>query len=250
MREDMATVVTERPRAGLRFKAPKGLKKQYERELRDECESKREKIRQKWQVGYEGKQFTDVLGPIYGYILKQVGRRWDDVYSEICKNLPNNSLNTSHVRGHIEDFVEVKVILIDGVPYDTRGVSPISNYGRWPFAFYVHPVTNILCKLKQEKGRYRWKKKAKVGIDVPGEPLQQYHFIDDVWYILTLKPVKENPDDRYYYTRKVHDMGYKRSLDRHERSELFGGNYISVGKKQLNSKEVKKAGLNNKRKAA
>lgn len=247
MREDMATVVTERPRVGLRFKAPKGLKKTYSREMRDECESHREKIRQKWQTGYEGKQFTDVLGPLYGYIFKQVGRRWDDVYSEICKNLPNNSLNTSHVRGHIEDFVEVQVMLIDGVPYDTRGVSPISNYGRWPFAFYVHPITNILCKLAQKKSR--WNHRSKVGIDVPCEDLKQYHYIGDVWYVLTLKPWKEPTDDRYWRHREVYDVGYKRSLSYNERRDLFGGDFLSVEKKQLNSKEVKKAGLN-KRKAA
>jgi hypothetical protein len=248
MREDMEKVVTERPRAGMRYKAPKGLKKQYEKEIRNECESHREKIRQKWQSGYEGKQFTDVLGPIYGYILKQVGRRWDDVYSEICKNLPNNSLNTSHVRGHIKDFVEIQVMMIDGVPYDTKGVSRVSNYGRWPFAFYVHPETNILCKLKQEQSR-RWNRRRKVGIDVPGEPLQQYHCIDDVWYVLTLKPRKEPTDDRYWRYREVYDVGYKRSLSINECRDLFGGDFISVGKKQLNGKEVKKAGLN-KRKAA
>lgn len=241
----MAQVVTERPRVGMRIKTPKGMRREYQREVRDECESKWEKIRIKWQKSGSDKQFTDVLGPIYGYILKQVGRRWDDVYSEICKSLPNNSLNTSHVRGHVEDFVEVQVIMIDGVPYEPRGVSPVVNYSRRPFAFYVHPVTNILCKLEQNRPRYR--RKLKAGIDVPGESLKQYHYISDVWYILTLKPWKVSPDD--WRHRDVYDVGYKRSLGIYERRDLFGGDYLSVEKKQLNSKEVKKVGLN-KRKAA
>lgn len=105
-----------------------------------------------------------------------------------------------------------------------------------------------MAQVVTERPRGRWNRR-KVGINVPGEPLKQYHCIDDVWYILTLKPWKEPTDDRYWRYREVYDMGYKRSLGHNERRDLFGGDYLSVEKKQLNSKEVKKADLN-KRKAA
>jgi hypothetical protein len=243
MRSDMATVVTERPRSGGRLKTPKGSKREYQREVRNEAESHREKIRQKW--GWEHKQFTDVLGPIYGYLLSQVGRPWNDVFSEICQHLPANSLNTSHVRDHIKQFVEINVIMIDDYPHDTEGHS-ITNRGRYPFAYYVHPETGILCKLKQKQWITRkGYKKPKAGINVPGEPLKQYHCIDSIWYILTLKPAPKYSSHR----TQEYDIGYKCRLDYNERVKIYGGDLVSMDKRQLNGKEVKKAGLH-KRKAA
>lgn len=130
----MAKVVTERPRSGPRFKQPKGYKKSS---VIDENSPKTEKIRLKWKAHYSNtKCFTDVLGPIFGYLNSKVGQPWDEIYSEICKSMPNNSTNTSHVREHITSVVETNVQIINGFVYDSAGLGIFTG---WRSQYYVHP---------------------------------------------------------------------------------------------------------------
>lgn len=241
MRSDFSSVVTERPRAGGRIKTPKG----YNRDLQrwdEEDQPNREKIRQKWKHGWCEKRFTDVLGPIYRYLHSKVGQKWDDVFSEICQNLPKDSLNTSHVRDHITGMVEIHVMMIDGQPCQGSGGygygQPILGYRN---TFYVHPETGLLCRLKEQKS-YKHNQK-KIGIDVPGQTMQQYHCIEGVWYILTLTTFLEFNDIRNKWLLSASDIGYKKSLTYHDRVLLFGGEYRTESKRQLNSKEIRKAGL-------
>lgn len=53
----------------------------------------------------KGKQQSDRLSPLYRFIRKQVGRRWDDVYSELCSQADPRSVKGFHLRSHIEDIV-------------------------------------------------------------------------------------------------------------------------------------------------
>src|SRR5207248_1341270 len=133
MRSDMKKVVTERPRSGGGVKTPKGEKRAWQRHALDEL-PKREQIRAKWDRGPGGKVFTDVLGPLYRFLLKQVGRPWDAVYSEVAQHLPKTSLQNQHIYTHLWEFVEKNVILVDGVAcyHDGRdhGI-PIRSAGRY-----------------------------------------------------------------------------------------------------------------------
>ena len=260
MRPDMAKVVTERPRSGARLKAPKGEKRRRDWEAKHECESKGESIRGKWlRFGWDNKEFTDVLGPLYGYLLKQVGRPWSKVYSEICQHLPANSNQGSHIRGHIFDFVEVNVVMVDGEPWDSTLRYRVAAYGLPGSngSFFVNPDSGLLCRTKENKYP-RLPKRKPLGIPVPGTKNRQYHKIDGVWYELTLKSVAKPKVDSFvaysYWVqhKKPHpglrverhyDLAYKRELSPDERRSIYGSDSIAVGKKQLNSKEIKKAGL-------
>lgn len=53
------------------------------------------------------RDFADKLSPVYRWLCKQVGRPWDDVYSEICQRFENRSLAGRHIIGHIEAWVNV-----------------------------------------------------------------------------------------------------------------------------------------------
>lgn len=261
MREDMAKVTTERPRAGLRIQAPKGEKRRDQR-IPQEDLPKREKIRQKWESHYSdyAKAFTDVLGPMYRFLLSQVGQKWDNVWSEICQKLPNNSLNTSHVRGHILDFVETQTVLIDGkVCYGAGSIygMEISGYGRYEWQMYVHPVTGILCKIKNSP--HRQNKREKAGINVPDEPLKQYHNINGVWYMVTLvecpEIVRKRPKKTMYGTimafpaMEIYDHAYKTKFGRRDMETKYGMYAYAASKRQLNGKEIDRAGLRDKKAA-
>ena len=98
------------------------------------------------------KDFTDLLGPLRRYLLQSVGRRWDDVYSEISQNIPSDSMQGRHIRQHVEGYVEQEVILIDNKPYRMpkygTGPVPITRH------FYVNPVTGLLQKPVGGRGLY------------------------------------------------------------------------------------------------
>ena len=46
----------------------------------------------------ESKDFGDKLGALRGNIRANVGRPWDDVFSEFCQNLDRRSINGHHRR--------------------------------------------------------------------------------------------------------------------------------------------------------
>jgi len=252
MKSDFAKIVTERPRAGGGYKNPKGWNARSQHRTANQCEQenwpKREKIRQKWQSSFGEKQFTDVLGPLYGYLLKQVGRHWDDVFSEICENLPANNTNTSHVRDHVFDFVEVDVVMVDGVPCYRRSFgkytwlkkqewTPLSVYGSRQFQLYVNPENGLLCKLEKKK---EVKKDKKEGKGVIVDDTHQYHKIDGVWYLLALKIVNRHPE----YYELFYDVGYKKNFRDSEMFRHYGKRCYCIHKTQLNKRQIKKAKLN------
>jgi len=243
MRPDLKQVVTERPRSGGGFKTPKGSKREWQRhEIEDY--PKREKIRAKWH--YMGaKQFTDVLGPLYGYLLKQVGRPWDKVYSEITQNLPKGTTQNDHIYTHIWQFVERDVIIVDGEAcykgHRIHGV-PIRTSGRYT-QMYINPDTGLLCKAKKGKNAYIYFSPER-GTYLPGikaYPGVQYHKLNGVWYEVKVKEYKgaEYMGGGYFDSSikdEVLDRNYR---DIESLKKVYGGYYIAVSKRQLKKREIK-----------
>lgn len=133
-----------------------------------------------------GKHFTDVLGPLYRFLLKQVGRPWDAVYSEFARNLPKTSLQNRHIYTHLWQFVEKHVVIIDGVACYSAGRAhgvPIRSAGRYA-QLYVNPVTGLLCKAKKGRSRYgyRWPPPEPFQRGIKVYPGVQYHKVKGVWY--------------------------------------------------------------------
>lgn len=50
--------------------------------------------------------FADKLTPVYRWICKQTGRKWNDVYSEICEKFDKHSLAGRHILEHIDAWVD------------------------------------------------------------------------------------------------------------------------------------------------
>lgn len=240
MRPDMKKVVTERPRSGGRYKYPKGSKR-YDKI--DENSPKSEKIRQKWKAFGGQKEFTDVIGPLYHCLLKQVGRPWNKVYSEISELLPKGTVQNNHIHDHIWGFVERSVIMIDGIPCHGDGRfygMAINRYSSRFVQMYVHPQTGLLCKCKPVK------KKTPVSLEKyePGiklYPGYQLHKVNGIWCEVKVKdwyPPKN--DSMWSPLWGVNDE----VLGRHytnmaEMERVYGGMYIAVSKRQLTKKEIR-----------
>jgi hypothetical protein len=142
MRNDMAKVVTERPRRGHGNPSRKWGRRlgRHEYEAEDHGPT-RAPIARHHQYGWNAKEFSDLLGPLRRYLRKQVGRPWDKVWSEISRTLDTRSLSGRHILDHIGWEVEHHASLgADGRVYHNRwsGLAPVSG-------LYVHPRTRLLC---------------------------------------------------------------------------------------------------------
>jgi hypothetical protein len=86
------------------------------------------------------KSFSDLLGPLRRYLWSCLGQPWDEVWSTVCSQLSNNTVD-SHLKGHVRQEVATDTVLIDGVVYER------SDYGgqRKTRGLYVHPATGLLC---------------------------------------------------------------------------------------------------------
>ena len=123
MRRDMVKVLTERTRAGggdsgrLAFNRLNRTRERYYVEgyedVEEDCSPKFESIRKPHKTHYSGKSFTDLLGPLQAYLRKQVGRPWDDVWSDICKVMKGNGSQANHLKDHVR-------MEVAGIPHSGR----------------------------------------------------------------------------------------------------------------------------------
>ncbi len=179
MRHDMHAVLMVSP--SRKKCAPKGVAV---------CEVEEAPIRQKMRHNKGGKRKNyGRYNPLRAYLAKQVGRRWDDVFSEICANNDYRSQSQFDLRQKVGHMVETNVILIDGEPYDSTGV-----YSIWYNNFWVHPETGVLMASSEKKRRgcHGWRTEYK---QVPIDATHKYVEIAGVWYIVTFAPfTRENCD--------------------------------------------------------
>jgi hypothetical protein len=104
MREDMFKVIVERPRWGSRWIASPKLDRDRDRDgggvgLR----------RHAMEQARLYKGFNENLAPLARFLRARCGRRWDQVYAEICANLDTGSTVKMHVRQHLDDLVHRRI---------------------------------------------------------------------------------------------------------------------------------------------
>lgn len=191
------------------------------------------------QYGYNHKEFTDVLNPLRGLLEKNVGRPWDDVYSELCKGLDRRSVTGQHVFTHLWDYVDRNtVVCVDG---KIRCWSNSGGYYGTPDHFYVHPVTGILCANPDRFRGWGWYK-VKENADVDYLPIwkredglggEGYKRIDGLWY-----QVEWTKEDKFAGYHAIRIQWGKNPWD--VKQEV-----VVLKKRQLGRKELKHLGLKN-----
>lgn len=145
----------------------KGYKKFYETNFVDSF-PKNIRIAPLGEMTY----FDDKLGCLKKFLMSNVGKRWDDVFSKLNSVLDVRSLQGMHIVGHIWDFVERDVEMVDGKVVQKRHhfywKDNCSNW--WQYKFYIHPETGLLCRwcppkkvacpkkarYKKEKEKLKW----------------------------------------------------------------------------------------------
>lgn len=248
MRDDLHKVVTERPRSGPRNKTLKGSRRDIQGDKFENCGTK-ESMTKPYIVSWNDRQFTDLLGPLKRYILSCVGRKWDDVYSEICKKFPETNMSYKHVKGHLTDYVLIDFLFVDGNPCHKLDYRYTPMYGK-PYyeekhgpVVWVHPVTGILTRFKKNpnkksrrqvkiEAKKKWESEKKV--KKIGDKL--YSCVDGIWYEVFLKDAKYE----FHY-----DLAQQQTLYTGSMQSLYGKKAYVASKRQLGRKALKKLCLEN-----
>jgi hypothetical protein len=108
------------------------------------------------------------LKPLVRYLRKNVGRKWDDVYSEIKETCPSSGSKNINVDEYLWWYVERHAQFIDGKVYESpkhsykRQLSPLTDSGR-DNSFYIDQKGFLRRPPKVESWsrRYRRQKEEK-----------------------------------------------------------------------------------------
>ena len=116
MREDMGKIAVD----SYRFKgygADKIRSKLRHPKFRDRLAEMPSKVSMSRSLN-GGSHPGEYLSPLYRWVAKQVGRRWDDIYSEINQTLRGGYTNLEHIKSHVFDRVKTgQIKLIDRWPH-------------------------------------------------------------------------------------------------------------------------------------
>lgn len=140
MRADMFKVIVERPRVGSRHASSPKLKRDRNPDLK--------------QIGLErhalvatpyAKYLNENLAPLVRFLRSRRGRRWDDVYSEICAGIDTRSAVKAHVRLHLDDLVLSRISIGRHGEWMADG-RIVEGPSRWyrRRTFFVDPRDGIL----------------------------------------------------------------------------------------------------------
>jgi hypothetical protein len=145
MRPDMKKLLCERPRYGGWGKrsAASTKNKSYE-----DMPSKQSMSRTR----YGTKEFGEFLAPLKRFIKKQVGRKWNDAYSDICEHINGYNPVQTHILEHVDGYISIKVQRVSTTESKTGfvshgGIRPESSSWRHPLRagdLYVDPDDNII----------------------------------------------------------------------------------------------------------
>lgn len=259
MRADMKKVLTERPRRGGVY-TYNDIRRRENAGDYDDLPSHQGMRR---PYGWNTKEFTDLIGPLRGYLRGCAGRRWDDVWSEICQVVGSGNTVDQHLRGHVMQEVETLTVLVDGKVYARRRYS-----GWYEPDVYVHPIDGLIYvndnrpRKAQEKRRRVDGLSYRVGADGLLYPVSLYRsiearfvlkligdrkamLIDGIWYWIEMANTPPAYDQQYVQdgvtkTRRVYSA----------RLDFVTGEFVNEGryhadKRQMASRDLRRHGLCN-----
>lgn len=240
MRKDFHKLIKERPLVGAGCAKIKPVRVTPDSEDLPYREPMTPRVR-----GWNLKERHDRWGLLYRYLRSQVGRLWDDVYSEICAANDPRVKTQWDVRDQLQWTIHFNVRIIDGKPHDSKGDRLF-----WR-DFWVHPDTGILMEVPREKRR-RWKGFRKDHNQVPLSATQRYVEVDGIWYLVTFAEFKQDEYEAFLklcretWRPAIYDVVFRDSLPygydraRQVLANEWGSGVYVVSKRQLASRDAKR----------
>jgi hypothetical protein len=163
------------------------------------------------------KNFNENLNPLKAQLKKATGRRWDDFYSDMCKNFKRNTTINQHIYDHLFSLIHIDCKLNEKgeVIYLLDNEWQVANdiYG----IYYVHPITNIIHQTPDRSiksiyaERRKLEEKALLAVRRIIDDNTEYHKVDGIWWFCTFKR-------KTYVTKKLYlttyDTELKKSIPR------------------------------------
>lgn len=203
MRKDMFKVIVGRPRRGsqMSYREVRAHEKNENR-VRD-CDSDpyiyKESMTRPYRAWDAHKELNENLAPLYRFLRSSCGKKWDDVFSEICENINTKSTVHQHVRDHVSQYVAISAIKVneDGELFE-------DGIGRWRMKqngvysnFYVDPRDGTLCFNDRDSYKqYRRDRKEAYQAELRAHSQVfndgcEFEKKDGIWYHVDIVLVKE-----------------------------------------------------------
>lgn len=207
-------------------------------------------MKRPYKIDESWKELTDFISPLQGFVRKNVGRVWNDVFSEFCAQYDQRSVLTKHLFQHLKGFVERKMVeREDGQLYS------MSRYNGWRSLeegyeqFYVDPRDGIL----KENPHYRsWRQTRKEYHRAAVESrkrtirdvdnLTELQLINGTWFKVKYaykipyltSCISTRPDgSTYTYSITRYNYEYDPSTPKHHSWERIQVSKTTLSKKQL-----------------
>lgn len=259
MRPDFHKVLCERPRH-----KPFNADKRHRKDNLDyEDMPTKENMKINHIRGWGGKELTDHIAPLYRYLNYQVGRKWDDVYSEIRKTIVGKNPNAvkGHILQHIFGFggVELHSYPIGNKRYSNNGYYHSGPRELNNDQLYVDDE-GVVRKYKNNKKKVNYvqaikEKWMKTARHLPNG--NQARKINGLWFEIILSPILESQiltswsePNKYTLTRyATHTvlsndvLGIRGEVKDFER--IYKAKVYASAKHAMSSKDLKKYELEN-----
>lgn len=235
MRNDFISVFVERPRYGHSTRVnSKGQARRLALMPLDEqgTHATHESMTARWNKNR--KEMRDHYAPLKRYLRAQVGRPYDQVFSDVCHVFKGDGHTDQRLREHLEWEVDQHVFERDGELIGRNGYTVGAD------SLYVDPDTGILT-LTPARTRRRWKNKP-LFETVKIDDAHKYVKIDGLWFLVTLTAI---PDEEV--TDRPFDVVLKRPVFASDRnpaydnqfSRAWGSGLYASHKRQANSREIR-----------
>ncbi len=239
MRNDFPSVIVERARYGRSRLHPKAApfnpRLDDDGVVDDSGVANHQSMNAPWRHNRKEKRIH--LAPLRRYLRAQVGRLWNDVFSDVCHTFQGAVTNGERLSNYIDWDVElnIRVRESDGELITERGYTVGGN------TLFVHPETGILT-LSPTSTRRRWKNKPRYEMVVIDNEHKLVN-IDGLWFVVSLATipgaeVSERPFDVVLgRTAFAEDIKYSYDNDFHR---TWGGCRYASQKRQANSREIRR----------
>lgn len=243
MKKDMARVLNEDGRNGGGIGFPRHYTGTVSRDSEDL--PVRQGMRRVWSHCYN-ERGGPARKAMKRFLASRVGRRWDNVFREICRHNRQDNFVQRELRGDefLEGLVEFDIVLVDGAPYRSTGMRV------WENDFWVHPESGVLLRVppaKRQRPRYL---PASTGFEqLPIDQNHKYVRVQGIWYWVEFAsiPVRKNADDKsveYGYDIIFHERVVAHADALHPWNQCrewqteWGGMIYAAAKRQISKKEL------------
>ena len=229
MRQDMDKVIVERPRHGGGIRYPRGSVRGFRRVELDK-RPRRQGMQRPWMHSGCKKNLNENLAPLRRYLLSNVGRPWDKVFSEMSQHMRLDSAVQLHIWQHVQDDVCFAARRAGRGAYVNSRNEPVRE------EFLVEVRSGLLRTNPQYRcGRgyqYFWPPPTpppyEEAINIDGT--RRYWKTRGIWYLVMLAPLPLH-DRTGVWDVVEHKDGLGLGSDRR---------FYCVAKRQLNSKEIRR----------